>query len=72
MTRTQFLWSQVEDSGGTRAKVSMRPGRTSHGFWGRVTGTFCQKPSGDFWGKILWVLRIGEARHPGLRSLPIQ
>ena len=23
-----------------------------------------------FWGKILWMLRIGEARHPGPRSPP--
>ena len=59
------------------AKMGVREGqgqkqyetcRSSHGIWGLLTET-CHNLKG-YWVKILWTLRIGEARHPGPRPPP--
>ena len=44
--------------------------RPSFGIWGCMTEVFGNIRR--FWGKILWILRIGEARHPGPRFPPSQ
>ena len=42
--------------------------QSSRGIWGYLTETF--RNLKRYWGKVLWILRIGEARNPGPCSPP--
>ena len=53
-----------EEQGQMQSKTCLHP----FGIWCRITETYCNPKR--FWGKILWMLHIGEAKHPGPRSPP--
>ena len=61
------------------AKLGVREGygrkqyktyKPSYDIWGRVTVTY--RNLWRYWGIVLWMLRIGESRHPGPRFPPSQ
>ena len=70
---THKISKNYKGAGEEQGQKQYKTCRSSRGIWGLFTeiyGKFTFPNLRRFWGVILWMMRIGEARHPGPRSPP--